>query len=102
MFNKPEMIAAVQKAVAAAREGKSTKNVLVQTLRGTGGAMVLCVRAAGQQYADSEGDLCTQEVSSILVGWDADIYYNSGYSLYTFTTDKVKEAVDKFIEKVGI
>lgn len=102
MFNREEMVKAVQKAVAAAREGKSTRNVLVQTMRGTGGAMVLCVRAAGQQYADSEGNLCTQEVSSILVGWDADIYYNSGYSLYSFTTDKVEEAVDKFIEKVGL
>lgn len=101
MFNKPEMIAAVQKAVAAAREGKSTNNVLVQSMRGTGGAMVLCVRAAGQQYIDSEGNIQTQEVPSILVGWDASIYHNSGYSLYVFATHKIEEAVDKFIEKAG-
>lgn len=102
MFNRPEMIAAVQKAVAAAREGKSTNNALVQTMWGTGGAMVLCVRAAGQQYIDSEGNIQTQEVASILVGWDASIYHNSGYSLYVFATHKVEEAVDKFIEKVGL
>jgi hypothetical protein len=102
MFNKPEMIAAVQKAVAAAREGKSSRNVLVQTIRALGAQWCFVYVQRGQQYADSEGNLCTQEVSSILVGWDADIYYNSGYSLYTFATDKVEEAVDKFIEKVGL
>ena len=89
MFNKPEMIAAVQKAVAAAREGKSTNNVLVHSLRGTGGAMVLCVRAAGQQYADRDGKVCTQEVAAIIVGWDANVEDYGNYARYVFATHKV-------------